>query len=704
MTNFYPECQRNAGLALIEPTLLFKQQIVKAISCVVLFFILYVVLLLTAVALAVACISGGALLFRTYPGWLTGAISISFIVLGGMVLFFLMKFLFSKRSSSNPYRREILAANHPYLFDFIQQLVKDTRIRFPKKIFLVPDSNTSMFDDPSLLSLFWAPRKNLEIGIGLINSVNLSELKMLLAHEFAHFSKRSMKLGCYVYTFNKRLYNLLYENEQWNEIEANWQHKNHLFSFYAHITSKILHVIQSILKKFYSITNQQYLELSKEMEWYADTIAVNLSSTETAISGLRRQEMGAYCLDHCFHKLPDLAEKSLRFDNIFLVQQSLIHYYAMQHHLSLDDAGLPIISDNYFQSFLKSKVQLREQWTSHLTRESRETHFKDANITCEPLSLSAWVLFTDPEQLQQAMTNHIYELTTPSFDSLEMISADEYIDELAERHQLYEYPCVFNDYYDNRAFSEFNESYSTPLSREDLTSNNMATIYHPAVVLRMRSFYRDRQDAEMLQAISNGELKTKHFEFNGQKYSAPRAQQLSRMLWEHVNQEQDWLKHHDEFAFRYHYTIAQQESQEIADLLVEQYTEILKYQQSGQRLNNQVIKIIHCVSLIFNSSDQHSAILPDLFDVLSTECWNFKMLLAQLVNSPIYHSFPEEVDDKIRKFREQDCRFVDDMVPDYVAIQSLHEISSTLMEHFNSGIILLKKTYLDFILTLEPGN
>jgi hypothetical protein len=78
------------------------------------------------------------------------------------------------------------------------------------------------------------------------------------------------------------------------------------------------------------------------------------------------------------------------------------------------------------------------------------------------------------------------------------------------------------------------------------------------------------------------------------------------------------------------------------------------------------------------------------------------MLLNQITNSPIYHSFPEEMDNRIRTFREQGCRFADDIVPDYVAIQSLHEISSSLMEHYNSGIILLKKTYLDFLLTLEP--
>jgi hypothetical protein len=36
-------------------------------------------------------------------------------------------------------------------------------------------------------------KKNLTIGIGLINSTSVGELKTILAHEFGHFSQRSMK-------------------------------------------------------------------------------------------------------------------------------------------------------------------------------------------------------------------------------------------------------------------------------------------------------------------------------------------------------------------------------------------------------------------------------------------------------------------------------------------------------------------------------
>lgn len=704
MTNLYPECPENANLALIEPTLLFRQQILKAISCVVLFFILYVVLLFTAVVLAIAFVSGGIALFRAYPAWSTGIVSLSLILLGVMVLFFLIKFLFNKRPAVNPYRTQIFADHHPLLFDFITQLVKDTRISFPKKIFIVPDMNATVFYHSSFLSLFRPARKNLEIGLGLINSVNVSEFKMLLAHEFAHFSQRSMKLGSYIYALNKMLYNMLYENDRWNEIEVRWSGGSSLLSFFAHITTRILNAMQYVLRKIYAIINRQYLELSREMEYYADTVAVGLTSTETAISSLRRVEMGGYCLDHCFHKLPDLAERTLRFSNIFTAQQAMIRYYASQNHLALDASGLPVITDHYFHTFLKSRVQLREQWTAHLSREAREAHYLEAGISCKQLPDSAWNLFSEPLHLQEHMTSLVYNCTVHTAgETFTEITPETYIEELSQRHRLYEYPKAFNDYYDNRPFPDINEAFTQLLPPEEM-EYNLREIYHPDNIMRMRAFYRDRQDAETLQAISSGQFQTNYFEFDGQKYSTARAKQLARMLTADVATEQEWLQTHDQRAFRYHYTIAMQQDPAMAALLEEQYTEILQYQQTGHQLNEQVIRIIHCISLLFNSGEAEMESMPALFDELSSECWGFRMMVENIIQSDLFYSFPPGIEEKLQRFREHDCTFMQDMIPDYVAIQELHEISSVMMEHFNNGVILLKKTYLEFLLTLEPGE
>ena len=73
----------------------------------------------------------------------------------------------------------------------------------PHRVFVSPEVNAADFYQRSLLNLFFPARKNLLIGLGLVNVVNLSEFKAVLAHEFGHFSQSSMKVGTYVYSTNR---------------------------------------------------------------------------------------------------------------------------------------------------------------------------------------------------------------------------------------------------------------------------------------------------------------------------------------------------------------------------------------------------------------------------------------------------------------------------------------------------------------------
>ena len=50
-----------------------------------------------------------------------------------------------------------------------------------------PDVNAACMSRTSLVNLFVEPKKDLLIGLGLVNCVNLSEFKAVLAHEFGHF-------------------------------------------------------------------------------------------------------------------------------------------------------------------------------------------------------------------------------------------------------------------------------------------------------------------------------------------------------------------------------------------------------------------------------------------------------------------------------------------------------------------------------------
>ncbi|MCW3463202.1 M48 family metallopeptidase [Chitinophaga nivalis] len=704
MTNLYPGSPRHVRAIPMTTTPQFRRKTIKVISCVILFFLLYVILLAAAVTLSAACIAGGILLFRANPKVLTALLSGVMILLGGMVLFFLLTFLFHPPAATHTYRTEISARHHPRLFDFIRQLVKDSHISFPRKIFVVPDVSASMCYRSGFLSIFLPVRQHLEIGLGLVNCVNISEFKMALAHEFGFFSHHTVNPASYIYLLNKRLYHLLYENDSWQMLVSRWQAGSGLFSFFLHITTGVISGMQYLLRKIYQLFNRQYQALSREMALQADTLAVSLAGTEAAVSSIRRMEMGSHCLDYCLHKIPELAERALRFPNVFTAQRELMTYYARQHHLLPDAGGLPVITDTYFHSFLKSRVQFRDQWTSHPTREAREARYLAANVSCEQAVASAWLLFDEPEHLQEEVTAQLYTFLAPD-EPLTLFPPAAFIAELAQRHRLYEYPRPFNDYYDNRSFPPIAAVTDPTLLPAETTTLTFHALYHPDIVFRMRAFYRNQQDAETLQAIASGQFTTRYFEFDGIKYPAPQASLLAQQLHVQVAAEQTWLLQHDQLAFHYHCYRAGLKSRETLQQLEHQYHQILQHQQNSGLLGNQVIRLIDCISRLFNISIRQTAILQPCLEELSTESHHFRNMVGDMVmHTDICDTFPPDINRQMITFRHKVPVFSRNTVPDYPAIKELHEMSSLILEHYNNGIILLKRSYLEFILALEPGS
>src|SRR5205814_6198739 len=182
------------------------------------------------------------------------------------VIYFLIKFMFTTSKDENSSRVEIYKEDQPKLFAFIRQLSAETQTPLPKKIFLSPDVNACVFYNSSFWSMFLPVKKNLEIGLGLVNSINASEFKAVIAHEFGHFSQRSMKLGSFTYNVNRVIYNMLYDNSSYTAFLTAWGAVSSYLAFFAGITVKIAECIQSILKDMYKLLNKAYLRLSCEVE------------------------------------------------------------------------------------------------------------------------------------------------------------------------------------------------------------------------------------------------------------------------------------------------------------------------------------------------------------------------------------------------------------------------------------------------------
>ena len=179
----------------------------------------------------------------------------------------------------------------------IDDIVRQVETDFPKRVYLTDDVNASVFYDSSFWSMFLPIKKNLQIGVGLINSVTEAELKAILAHEFGHFSQRTMKVGSYVYNVNHIIYNLVNDNDGYNNIISNWASVSGYFSIFVSIAVWIVRGIQWILSKMYGVVNKSYMALSREMEFHADEIAATVTGSAPLKTSLLRLSLASESYD-----------------------------------------------------------------------------------------------------------------------------------------------------------------------------------------------------------------------------------------------------------------------------------------------------------------------------------------------------------------------------------------------------------------------
>lgn len=162
----------------------------------------------------------GAVLFFAMIGiWCVWSLSHLFplkvvgIVMSSLFFLYLVKGFFKGQPIDKNMHIEITAKDHPVLFEFIETLCDELDAPRPNKVFVSPDVNAAVMPQTKLINLFVEPKKDLLIGLGLVNCVNLSEFKAVLAHEFGHFSQSAMA-SSYTYVASRIIGDLV-DGEDW---------------------------------------------------------------------------------------------------------------------------------------------------------------------------------------------------------------------------------------------------------------------------------------------------------------------------------------------------------------------------------------------------------------------------------------------------------------------------------------------------------
>lgn len=427
--------------------------------------------------------------------------------LAGMFGLYLIKPLFSFTKNQKPERVEITQEDCPELFSMIYELADSVKCQRPKHVYLTTDVNACVFYDTSFWSIFFPVRKNLEIGLGLFDGTSTEEVKSVLAHEFGHFSQKSMKVGSTVYVTNSVLYNLIYEEGWWDRLLDKWERSDtSVFRWFGHITRALTNGIKKLNFKMYRFVQKAYLKLSRQMEFDADNISCSIVGKEAFTSAMCKIEI-----------LSDEDNEYQNYVNALLQEHKLVGNYFTGRRVAdglNPDKSIPVLKydvpmtapfDNVKSP---SRVEVKNVWASHPSLKDRLANAAASGFTSTAVKPTpAWDLV--PEEVQKKVSDKLFSLIQQDPEHPITVVDDNEFESWTKKYISENYVPMELRPFLSRDIIVFDRAILPEIDSSPLTSDNAQTL---------SDYETAKKDLQIMQGVLEGEISAKELSYDGVVY------------------------------------------------------------------------------------------------------------------------------------------------------------------------------------------
>ncbi|KWF41411.1 hypothetical protein WL88_29145 [Burkholderia diffusa] len=401
METIYPAGPRDVPAELTRPTASYRRNAWLAVVGLVLFILLYLALTAWFAFLAAT----GALRLALdgesagLPEWLACGGSLFLAV-------FLAKALFFVRKDNRADRLELTRAQQPRLFAFLDRIADEAAAPRPHKVFVSARVNAAVFYDLSLLNLIRPSHKHLEIGLALVNMLNLSEFKAVCAHEFGHFAQRSMALGRWVYTAQQIAVHIVAQRDLLDRFLHRLSNLDVRISWIGWLLSLAVWALRSIIDTAFRLVVLAQRALSREMEMQADLVAVSVSGSDAIVHALHRLQIADDAWDRTLGFLRSEVGNARPPCDAFVIHQAFADRLGRIYN---DPAygrrpQVPVDGAATFRVFDREIAQPPRMWATHPQNHEREENAKRTYLAAPTDERSAWVLFDDARNLRERVT------------------------------------------------------------------------------------------------------------------------------------------------------------------------------------------------------------------------------------------------------------------------------------------------------------
>lgn len=316
---------------------------------------------------------------------------------------FMFKAIFFVKHGGTDDTIEITPAQQPQLFEFLYRLADKAGAPRPHKVFVSARVNAAVLYDLSLLNLFFPSKKNLEIGLALVNALNLGEFRAVLAHEFGHFAQRAMAVGRWVYVAQQIAAHLVARRDKLDDFLRGLSRFDLRVAWVGWLLSLIVWSIRSLVESAFNLVALMQRALSREMELQADLVAVSLTGSDALVHALHRLQAADDAWSRAVgFVLSEHANGRLTRDAFAIQTQVLAR---MGEILDDPDYGrvppLPQQRAAEHRIFKAELAQPPQMWLTHPLNHEREANAKRHYVSAPIDERSAWDLFANPSALRE---------------------------------------------------------------------------------------------------------------------------------------------------------------------------------------------------------------------------------------------------------------------------------------------------------------
>jgi Zn-dependent protease with chaperone function len=318
----------------------------------------------------------------------------------------MLKGLFFVKRGSMEGMYEITADKQPALFKFLFHMADAAGAPRPHRVFLSSRVNASVSYDLSILNLLLPSRKNLEIGLGLVNVLTLGELRAVLAHEFGHFAQRSMAVGRWVYIAQQIAGHLVARRDRFDRFLQGLSRSDVRIAWLGWLISLIVWAIRSLVDSAFRVVVLMQRALSREMEYNADLVAVHLTGSDSLVHALHRLQAADDSWDRALRFAAGQQQEKHTPQDIFAIQTRIL---ALMRQILNDAtygevAPVPQQQPEQHRVFKAGLAQPPRMWLTHPLNHEREANAKRRYIASTLDDSSAWSVFKDADQLRAQLT------------------------------------------------------------------------------------------------------------------------------------------------------------------------------------------------------------------------------------------------------------------------------------------------------------